>query len=275
MQIIFIHHSCFLAEIDRRVLIFDYVGGDAVSGYHFTGKLPTYEPDTELIVFASHGHKDHFDPQILGMAEDYPNIRYVLSKDIRIRKRKLKDWGIDPGVLERVVFVGADKELELDECLGTTRPSADAGGGTQTEASAPVRIRTLRSSEQGVAFYVEAGGISLFHAGDLGDWSMEHVGDLINGRCRRDYRRQIRKLIGQPINVAFVPMDPRLGSHQWDSMDYFLKNTDAEYVFPMHMWQDYSGIAAYKKRLSNRTYADRLLETKRENQVFLFGEERD
>ena len=48
MQIIFIHHSCFLVELDDKVLIFDYFDGDKVEGMHFTGKLPSYEPDTKI-----------------------------------------------------------------------------------------------------------------------------------------------------------------------------------------------------------------------------------
>ena len=40
MQVIFIHHSCFLVEVDDLVLIFDYFGGDRVNGFHFTGKIP-------------------------------------------------------------------------------------------------------------------------------------------------------------------------------------------------------------------------------------------
>ena len=57
-----------------------------------------------------------------------------------------------------------------------------------------------------------------------------------------------------------------------DLLDFFLKNTDAEFVFPMHMWQDYSGIRDYKKRITNLGMANRLIETLRENQVFPFGE---
>ena len=32
MQVIFIHHSCFLVEVDDKVLIFDYFNGDRVNG---------------------------------------------------------------------------------------------------------------------------------------------------------------------------------------------------------------------------------------------------
>ena len=47
MQVIFIHHSCFLVEVDEKVLIFDWFDGDRVEGYHFGGVLPEYEPLTD------------------------------------------------------------------------------------------------------------------------------------------------------------------------------------------------------------------------------------
>lgn len=84
MQIIFIHHSCFLVELDDKVLIFDYFDGDKVEGMRFTGKLPSYEPDTKIYMFASHSHKDHYDMDILRLDDKYPNIHYIFSKDIRI-----------------------------------------------------------------------------------------------------------------------------------------------------------------------------------------------
>lgn len=80
MQIIFIHHSCFLVELDDKVLIFDYFDGDKVEGMHFTGKLPSYEPDTKIYMFASHSHKDHYDMDILRLTDKYQNIHYVFSR---------------------------------------------------------------------------------------------------------------------------------------------------------------------------------------------------
>lgn len=100
-----------------------------------------------------------------------------------------------------------------------------------------MKIETLRSTDAGVHFYVETRGATFFHAGDLNDWTWEGAGDLINGRMRREYRTQIKKLAGKPINLAFVPMDPRQGADQELGMDYFLETTSAEYVFPMHMWR--------------------------------------
>ena len=250
MQIVFIHHSCFLVELDDKVLIFDYFDGSHVEGMHFTGKLPSYEPDTKIYMFASHSHKDHYDMDILRLADKYSNIHYVFSKDIRISPHFLSKHGIDPAVRERVTFVSPDNTYHVDD----------------------LDIMTLRSTDAGVAFYVTSNGVSLFHAGDLNDWEWDGAGDLINGRVRRAFRHEIKKLSEKPINVAFFPMDPKLTEYQFKGFDFFLQNTSAEFVFPMHMWQDYSGIAEYKKRLSNKDMADRVIEIERENQTFAFGE---
>ena len=250
MQVIFIHHSCFLVEVDDKVLIFDYFDGDRVEGYHFTGRIPTYEPDTRIYMFASHKHQDHFDMDILRWSERYSNIRYILSKDVRISPNFLTKHGIDPAVRQRVTFVAPDHTYEVDD----------------------LTIRTLPSTDAGVAFYVTSNGVSLFHAGDLNDWRYDGVGDLINGKMKREYRYQIKRLAKLPINLAFVPMDPTLQQYQFEGFDFFLRNTDAEFIFPMHMWQDYSGIARYKKQISNLGMADRIMEIERENQVFVFGD---
>ena len=214
MQIIFIHHSCFLVELDDKVLIFDYFDGDKVEGMHFTGKLPSYEPDTKIYMFASHSHKDHYDMDILRLADKYPNIHYIFSKDIRISPHFLSKHGIDPAVRDRVTFVSPDNTYHVDD----------------------LDIMTLRSTDAGVAFYVTSNGVSLFHAGDLNDWEWDGAGDLINGRVRRAFRHEIKKLSEKPINVAFFPMDPKLMEYQFKGFDFFLQNTSAEFVFPMHMW---------------------------------------
>ena len=108
MQIIFLHRSGFLVELDDKVLIFDYFDGDKVEGMHFTGKLPSYEPDTKIYMFASHSHKDHYDMDILRLTDKYPNIHYVFSKDIRISPHFLSKHGIDPAVRDKVTFVSPD-----------------------------------------------------------------------------------------------------------------------------------------------------------------------
>lgn len=250
MQVIFIHHSCFLIEIDDRVLIFDYFNGDRIDGYQFSGKLPEYQSDTPIYIFSSHCHKDHYDMDVLRWADKYENIKYIFSKDIRISPAFLKKHNIDPEVRKKVQFVSGCNKYEVDD----------------------MKIVTLKSTDSGVAFYVQVNGVSIFHAGDLNNWYFEGVGELINGRMKKAFEHEMKKLVDKPINIAFIPVDPRLGDHQFDAIDFVLKNTDAEFVFPMHMWQDYSNIEMYKKRISNLGMAERVIAISRENQVFPFGD---
>ena len=251
MQVIFIHHSCFLVEVDDKVLIFDYFDGDKVNGFTFTGKIPEYEPDTKIYMFSSHSHKDHYDMDVLRWAEKYTNIKYIFSKDIRISPNFLAKHGIDPKVRECVTFVSADKKYQVDD----------------------LNIKTFRSTDIGVAFYVETNGATFFHAGDLGNWKWEGAGEMTNGAQERSYKFQIRQVAKLPVNLAFVPMDPRLGVYQYDGIDFFLKEVDADLIFPMHLWQNYEGITFYKRKITNSGMADRIMDISRENQVFLIGEE--
>ena len=177
MQVIFIHHSCFLVEVDEKVLIFDWFAGDRIKGYTFCGVIPEYEPDTPVYVFASHKHQDHFDMDVLHWAEKYKNIHYILSKDCKMSPHFLQKHGFPDDIREKITYVSAGEKYQVDD----------------------VKIETLRSTDAGVAFYVETRGATFFHAGDLNDWTWEGAGDLINGRMRREYRTQIKKLAGQPI----------------------------------------------------------------------------
>lgn len=251
MKVIFLHHSSFLVEVDDKVLIFDYFEGDKVNGYHFTGRIPEYDADTKIYMFASHSHKDHYDLDILRLTEKYHNIRFVFSKDIRISPHFLKKHGIDPSVRDRVTFVTHNKKYKLDD----------------------LNIRTLRSTDAGVAFYIESCGIYIYHGGDLNDWKWDGAGDLTNGVQEANYKFQIAQLAGFPIHIAFVPMDTRQGRYMYDGFDYFLRETEAECIFPMHMWQDYSAIKRLKGRISNQDMAERIVEITTENQVFFINEE--
>ena len=140
MQVIFLHHSSFLVEIDDKVLIFDYFDGNKVNGYTFKGKIPEYAPDTKIYMFASHSHKDHYDMDVLRLADKYENIKYIFSKDIRISPNFLSKHGINPKVRDRVTFVVPDKDYDVDG----------------------IKIKTLRSTDTGVAFYVNVDGVTLF-----------------------------------------------------------------------------------------------------------------
>ena len=163
----------------------------------------------------------------------------------------LEKHGFDPDVQKRITYVSACEKYQVDD----------------------IEIETLRSTDAGVAFYVKTNGASFYHAGDLNNWKWDGAGELVNGIMDVNYRNQIKRLAKKDINLAFVPFDPKLGEYQSLGMQYFLEHTDAEYVFPMHMWQDYSGIQRFIKRLSNKAMAERVVPVVHENQEFDILEE--
>lgn len=251
MKVVFIHHSCFLVEVDEKVLIFDWFAGDRVNGYQFKGVLPEYESDTPVYIFASHKHQDHFDMDVLRLAEKYSNIHFILSKDCKMTPRFLEKHGINPAVREKITYVTFRAKYEIE-------------GG--------VSVETLRSTDAGVAFYVKTNGASFFHAGDLNDWNFEGADSVTSWKMRREFQAEIKQLANKDINIAFVPMDPRLGKNQYNAVDFVLEHTEAECVFPMHMWQDYSGIEAYARHQQNPVLAAKIIPITDENQEFDFLE---
>lgn len=199
MKIIFVCHSSFAAELERSVLIFDYYG---------EGKLPKTAGDKKVYFLNSHSHPDHFKKEILALRERYPGAEYILSGDIRIRQEERREW---------IHSVKARQDYETGD----------------------LHIRTLRSTDQGVAFVVETEGKKIYHAGDLNWWHWDGEDRVWNNNMAANYKKEVDRLSGQFFDAAFVPLDPRLsGAYDW-GMKYFLEQVRAAHVFPMHFWGDY------------------------------------
>ena len=246
MNVLFIHHSCFVVELDTKVLVFDYCNGDRGTGYHFGGKLPIYDADTPMYFFASHKHQDHFDMDIYRFAERYENIHYIISKDAKLSPNFLQKHGIDPSIREKITYVTHGEDYLIDD----------------------VKVHTYLSTDAGVAFAVEADGRHIYHAGDLNNWKWEGAGDLINGKIERVYKHQIGLMADTYFDAAFVVLDPRLAQHKFKGFDYFLKNVSAKYVFPMHCWQEFGVIDEYLGRIANPAFTGRIMRITHENQYF-------
>ncbi len=246
MIITFVHHSCFVVETEERVLIFDYFRNGNVKGYEFTGVLPEFDKNKPVYVFASHFHQDHFDLEILKWAEEYPKIRYILSKDIRLSNRYLERHGIPVSVKEKITFVQPGKHYKIDD----------------------IKIGTLRSTDVGVAYLIYMEEKYIYHGGDLNLWKWEGAGELVNGKETRAYKFEINKLRDYEIDVAFVPLDSRQKKYAAEGLKYFMENVDAKVIFPMHMWQDYSPIAAFKSKTANGAFARRLVDISGENETY-------
>lgn len=231
MKITYIHHSSFLVEDGNKILLFDY----------YKGKLPAFAKNADIYIFASHQHGDHFTLEVLKWQKEYKNITYIFGSDIRLNEKYLDKKAINKEVLDKIHRMGGNQE----KCLND------------------MKVETLRSTDQGVAFIVSWGNRCIYHAGDLNWWNWQEESELFNRRQEMEYKKTIRQIEGRHFDAAFVPTDPRLQDAYADGISYFMKHTDTAKVFPMHFWEDYTVIRKLILRecaKGNEGFGDRIVE---------------
>ena len=202
---------------------------------YYKGELPEADRGKKLFVFVSHGHYDHYRKEIFSLRDQYDQVRYLISSDIFVREA------------EDIRPVKPNEETEVLGC----------------------RIRTLRSTDEGVAFLLKYRGRTIYHAGDLNWWHWEEETEEYNTAMRRAYQSEINKLQGEKIDLAFVPVDPRLGEQYCWGLDCFMKRTDTKRVFPMHFWDNYAVFDRLALEKCAQDYEDRIIRIEREGQSFL------
>lgn len=199
MKITYIHHSSFLVETNSCYYLFDYE----------KGCLPGMDVTKPIIVLSSHGHYDHYNPEIFSILDEIgmQTICAVLSDDIEAPENV------------NVLLVSPGKEYHL--WFGQ-------------------KLTTLQSTDLGVAFLIEDQEKIIYHAGDLNDWVWEEESDSYNEQMTADYRKQIdllsEKLYHRKIAAAFVVLDPRQEKDYDRGLCYFLEHIPVEKVYPMHYW---------------------------------------
>lgn len=235
MKITYINHSCFLVEMDKLLLLFDYYSAGLAGDGPVPGIPPL--PDKKLYVFVSHKHHDHFDLKVFGLEELHPDTEYILSKDTKMSERYMVKQGVPESAWNKIHYIGKNEHCE---------------------AFPGLVITTLTSTDEGVAFLVEAESRILYHAGDLNWWTWigETEEEYID--MERRFKQEIKKLAGIPIDAAFLPLDPRQEERFCWGFDYFMRHTDTKLAWPMHFWGDSSVIERLKKMEVSEEYRDRI-----------------
>jgi len=233
MIVTFITHSAFAVETEQSVLIFDY----------FKGELPEFDTSKEIYFFASHKHEDHYNPVIFDYAKKWEHVHYILSKEIRIHGAALTEK--QP---LSVLHMRKDETAELGA----------------------LKIRTLRSTDLGVAYLVETEGKCIYHAGDLNWWHWEGEDRGWNYQMEQNYKKELEKIRGGHFDLAFVPVDPRLGSAYYLGVKAFAEAAWADKIFPMHFWGEYEVCQRLKAQPEAAAFAERIVEIQRENEQWRY-----
>lgn len=201
VKITYLDNSGFAVETGERCLLFDYYNPDPRGGSFADGVVnPAEIREKRTTVFVSHSHYDHYHKGIFGLRKEIPRIGYVLSDDIRAQ----------PG--EDVLLAAPGQEYRFDG----------------------LSVRTLRSTDLGVAFLIQAGGLTLYHGGDLNWWHWIGEPEEDNRLMAERYLGEIESLRGVNIDVAFLPMDPRQEHNYLLGLNAFMETVPVRYAVPMH-----------------------------------------
>lgn len=214
MTITYYHHSGFSVASGNVLLVFDY----------WTGKAKKVPDDrqihadfiarfSEVYVFISHEHEDHYDP-IVYTWEQYAPVTYIVADDM------------PAGVQGRRMGPGGEMTL-----------------------SDRVKVKAFGSTDAGVSFLVDLDGVKFFHAGDLNYWHWRDVSTVREiAMAEEDFHKEVEPIIGQEIDWCFFPVDPRMGMHYDAGANYFMMAVKPRILCPMHFWGRGDIITEYARR---------------------------
>lgn len=238
-EVWYLANSGFAVKTGGRLLLFDYyLHAPAGAGIGAGVVPPEFLAGLDVTVFVSHGHYDHYNPAVFSLGAGARSVRFVGSPDV-------------------APPCGAGAEV------------VPPGGRLSVQG---LSVRALPSTDEGVAFLVDTGALTIYHAGDLNWWHWAGESEAYNRKMAADYLAAVDSLAGERIDLAFVPLDPRLGEEAYlYGLDAFMRRVGAQYVFPMHFGEE--GDVCRRALCDPRTapYRDRVVPLTRRGEHFCFA----
>lgn len=238
IEVYHLFHSGTAVRVQDKLFIFDYFKDENEQQKELKSSLEngiirekSFEAVNETYVFVSHSHHDHYNSVIFEWEKYAQNINYILASEVKAEKNlKAKD---------NIYFLEKDESLALKD----------------------IKIESYGSTDEGVSFLVSTAEISIFHAGDLNLWKWKKFSPKVQAREEREYKKEVDKLKGREIDIAFVPVDPRLEEHYYLAGEYFIKEIKPSLFVPIHFGDNYDITKFFKEKFdSNQTRAAEIKE---------------
>ena len=213
MKVTYLNNSGFLMEKGNQALVVDCFDPEAHPAL-MADKLSGYDTVT---VFASHIHDDHYSPVIFGLGGDPA---FVLSFDIPANPG---NFSLNPG------------------------ESCEVNG---------MKVSAFGSTDLGVSFYLQfADGYKVFHAGDLNNWHwFDEGGEAYKQQAEGDFLRELEKVKAAipagTLDVAFFPVDPRMGSDYYRGAIQFAEALRPKVFIPMHFGAEFAPPEAFFEEIA-------------------------
>jgi len=215
MDVIYLLNSGFLLRVDGVLLVFDAFDDPAKVLDQELAK----DNFTHLYFFASHAHFDHFNPMIARYADKVQ--RYLLSEDIR------RNPGAARIPVDQISWIGLYDTWQDDR----------------------ITVTSFSSTDEGTSFLVETNAKRIFHAGDFNWWDWTGETDENRKLAENGFRKQMKRLAGLSFDLAFFPVDGRLGPSMERGAKVFCAETHPKALVSMHSvgyptWQPSEGFFA-------------------------------
>ena len=201
MEITYLLNSGFMIKDKDTLMLFDDFDDPSLT----VDKVIGEENFKYLYIFVSHAHFDHFGTHIRAYAPQ--TTKYIFSYDLK-RTRRVK---LFPA--EKIAFMRKYSNFE----------------------SEGIKVTTFDSTDVGVSFLVELkGGKKIFHAGDFNWWHWDEDSPENRQLAERVFVKQMKRLEGLQADIAFFPVDGRLGGSQEKGVTEFIKQTEVKTLVAMH-----------------------------------------
>jgi L-ascorbate metabolism protein UlaG (beta-lactamase superfamily) len=213
IEITYIFHNCFVVKLPDKTFLFDYPAEQYLDETRTTAIISRIQ-DTDLYLFSSHNHPDHFNRNSMNLCAYTKSLTYILSKDIVKKNRQFKE-----------------------------NPSCHITEADQSYAINDFRVDTFRSNDEGVAFLTHLDPLHIYFGGDLANWNWE---DLNKQEIRLlvDYFGEVLEKIKKwPIQIAFSNTDQRLAN--WAGAAQFMETVKPKLFVPMHTFGETQSIAKF------------------------------
>ncbi|MEL7602952.1 MAG: MBL fold metallo-hydrolase [Bacillota bacterium] len=112
----------------------------------------------------------------------------------------------------------------------------------QAVAPNSMQVTAYGSTDEGVSFHIVWDGVSIFHAGDLNDWHWRDEGGEAYARdAQARFLTELERIKAgvKNIDLAFFPVDPRMGSDYYRGAILFCQELHPVRLMPMHFGKSF------------------------------------
>ena len=212
VPITYVYHSCFCMKLGDSTLVFDYPA-KAHRNAESEQVVAKALDGAHAYIFFSHSHNDHCSPEIIPLASKAASVRYILSYDVPEMIPELD--------IEGAVVVEPDEEYHVDD----------------------MKITCLDSNDLGVAFMIQAPGVSVYYGGDLAEWTWPNLDEHTKAFVEGYFGECLDQIKAFGPDIAFSNVDKRLPS--LGGAARFIEHVQPRFFVPMHAFGNTASIAEF------------------------------